>query len=604
MRTSPVFAELYENKMTKRWRNFSWLIGCGTALAVAGGLVWSRRDHAPALPPVVRSGKLPDQFYQKAERLGKESHHQGNEPESIRKLAYLYQANRLYHEARACYTLLASRPPGLTAHDHYYLADLAQNESDLAVAQTELRAVLRLTPDYIPARLALADTLFKSGRADEAAKEYAAVLAVEANHPQASVGLARVELQRGEDDTAVTRLEELMAGHPESTSGAALFSKILERRGETDRAIALAQASQQKPEPIPADPWMTELLADLYDVQLLGLRFEDYFKTRQLDQAFPLLKRIEELDPASAVPQLLRGWAEAQMRHDQEAVAQYRLALTKGGDPEKICPYLVQSLLTLGQVSEAAKLMEEYSAKLPDSVPLATAYADVALQLGDEKLSRQLLGKVLAKEPYLQPQNMSLAKILWTAGERDAAALCLQRIANVSPTDLPSRALLGEYYLGKSDPVAALKPLEQALKLAAVRTSARESLRGLLGMAYYQAGLSAASGGRTDDAIGYFDQATSLDSSDPKGYAGKATVFVQLKQFRPAAEALTRLTVLQPENPTIFLSLGDVVYQAGDTASAQRHWQKARQLVAAGDNELRNALDQRLSGHITAETFQ
>jgi len=586
----------------KKSRLSRWGLVGGLGAALIFFLGCSRPSSS--LPALAHYPNLPVRFDEALRDVRAKVRNAATDGAELRKLAHLYQANRLTAEARICYQLIAATPSGLTARDHYYLADLALNDGDLDGAQKEYLSVVAGEPTYLPARLALAEVLFKSGQPDAAAKEYSAVLALEANHLQASIGLARIELQRGEDDAAVARLEELMAGHPESTSGAALFAKILERRGETDRAIALAQASQQKPEPIPPDPWMTELLADLYDVQLLGLKFEDYFKTRQLDQAFPLLQRIEELDPKSAVPQLLRGWAEMQMRHDQEAVLQYRSALQKGGDPEKICPYLVQSLLTLGQVAEAAKLMADYSAKLPDSVPLATAYADVAIRLGDAALSRRLLIKVLAKEPYLQPQNMSLAKILWQAGERDAAAVCLQRVADAFANDVPSRALLGEYYLGKSDPVAAIRPLEEALKYAPEKTPSQASLQGKLGTACYQAGVVAATQGRAVAAIGYFDRTISLDPADLKGYAAKASVLVQQKEFKPASVVLAKMAALDPANPTIYLSLGDVCYQDGQVSEAQHHWQKARKLVASGDRDLRDALDQRLSGRITAETFQ
>lgn len=590
--------------MTRNLRTIRWWLlgGLGLGLALAAGLYRAR----PALPlPEVRHyGNLPEKFHQVLTAARARVNDSGGDATAVRQLAHLYHANRLFPEARTCYQMLAANPAGLTARDHYYLADLSLNDGDLVGAQRELRAVLAAEPGYLAARLSLAEVLFKSGDSDAAAKEYAAILAIEANHPQASVGLARIELQRGDDDAAVAHLEELFVAHPDLTAGAALFAKILERRGEKDRAVAFSQLSQQKAEPIPPDPWLAELRQDLFDVQLLGLRFEDYFKSRQLDQAFPLLERIEELDPASPVPSLLRGWAEMQAKQDPAAVENFRIALTKGGDPEKICPYLVQSLLKLGQVAEAAKLMAEHFAKRPDSVPLTIAYADVAVRQGDEKLARTLLTKVLLKEPYLQSQNMALAKILWTAGERDAAAPCLQRIAAAYATDVPSRALLGEYYLGKNDPVAAITPLAQAIKHVAAKTPAHAALTGLLGQAYLQAGAAETTQGRFAAAADYFEKAIQQTPTELNAYAGRANACVRLKQFARAAETLTQLVALQPANPTIYLSLGDVVYQDGKAAQARRHWEKARSLVAAGDRELIEALDLRLSGRITAETFQ
>ena len=64
------------------------------------------------------------------------------------------------------------------------------------------------------------------------------------------------------------------------------------------------------------------------------------------------------------------------------------------------------------------------------------------------------------------------------------------------------------------------------------------------------------------------------------------------------------MATLQPDNPTIYLSLGDVWYQDGQPDQARRNWEKALQFAAAGDAELRSALGDRLSGRITAETFK
>jgi predicted Zn-dependent protease len=163
-------------------------------------------------------------------------------PNDVRQLAHLYQANRLNAEAKACYLVIARSPGGLSASDHYYQAEVELEESDLGAAAVDLAATLREEPGYMPARLKLAEVLFKSGKPDEAAKEYAAILVSDAHHPQALYGMARVEQQRGDDDGAVARLRDLVAHHPESTSGAALLANILDRRGETEEAAALRAA--------------------------------------------------------------------------------------------------------------------------------------------------------------------------------------------------------------------------------------------------------------------------------------------------------------------------------------------------------------------------
>jgi Flp pilus assembly protein TadD len=79
---------------------------------------------------------------------------------------------------------------------------------------------------------------------------------------------------------------------------------------------------------------------------------------------------------------------------------------------------------------------------------------------------------------------------------------------------------------------------------------------------------------------------------------------VVLKQFHRAAEALQKMAGLQPDNSTIYLSLGDVVYQDGNPTEARRHWEKALQLDPAGETDMRSALNDRLAGRITADTFK
>jgi tetratricopeptide (TPR) repeat protein len=219
-------------------------------------------------------------------------------------------------------------------------------------------------------------------------------------------------------------------------------------------------------------------------------------------------------------------------------------------------------------------------------------------------LARELLTKILQKEPYLQAENMRLAKILWASGEQDAAVKCLQRVTTVYARDVPSRALLGEYYLGKSDPVSAIKPLEQANAYVISKTPAQERLTGMLGTAYLQAGNTETEKRHFAEAVNYYEKAIQLTPTDLSAYGGKANAWVELQQFRPAAETLEKMVSLQPDNPTIYLSLGDVLYQEGEKDQAQRHWQKARQLVAPGDTALAAALDLRLSGRVTAETFK
>ncbi|MEO7600487.1 MAG: tetratricopeptide repeat protein, partial [Opitutus sp.] len=211
------------------------LITACVALAIAGGWRILRRAPYPGLPPAVRDERLPQEFSVALDRARADVERAPQRAEPVRRLASLYQANGLLAEARACYQRIAELESGLSAQDHYALADLALGLGDLETAKIELTRTLEREPNYLPAQIRLGEAFFKTGELDSAGKAYASALQVQADQPQAVVGLARCELQRGDDDAAVTRLERLVADRPESAAAAGLLAQILERRGHPDR---------------------------------------------------------------------------------------------------------------------------------------------------------------------------------------------------------------------------------------------------------------------------------------------------------------------------------------------------------------------------------
>jgi tetratricopeptide (TPR) repeat protein len=583
--------------MSNKRRTFALIIA-GAALAALAAVAWIRLGNRPGLPGPAHYANLPRQFGE-ALQAARERAGRGNDSEAVRALARLYQANRLFAEARACYRVVASNPQGLAARDHYYLALIALDESDTDTALAELRATLAAEPGYIPARVALADSLFRSGQADAAQKEYEGALQVEKEQPQALLGLARVALQRRDDGAAVARLQELVARHPESTSGPALLAQVLERKGEAEEAAVMTALSKQKHEPLPADPWAKALLADCYDLARLGIAFEEYRLSEQMDEALPLVGRLEELDPKGWTAPMLRGWSQKEAGHYPEAVREYRLALANGADPQRICPLLVNALLSEKNTAEAASLLAEYHAKLPNSIPILLSYCEVAVREKDDKLARSLLSQVLQAEPYLYMPNMSMVQILWNGGERDLAAGFLRRVAKVYPADVDSRGLLGQYYMEKGDPLSAIAPLEQALSSLGATDPRRAQVVKMLDTAYLTAGSLGASSNRFGMAVTYAEKSIKLVPDEFRGYALKANACRSLGDVKGLEQALERMAALQPDNPKLQMDLGDALLQVGDRDQARAHWRRALELAPPDASGLRDDLAMRLSAGAT-----
>ncbi len=555
-------------------------------------------DKGPDLPPLKQYAGLPTQFDDALRRAHANLH--GHDPDGVRALARLYQANRLYPESKACYRAIAARGKGLSPQDHYYLAAIFLDESDIGSAQVELRATIDAAPTYLPARTSLAEALFKTGEIDQAEREYDAVLKIEPHNARALVGLSRIKLQHGDDDGAVALLREAVSHHPDSRSGTSLLAQIQSRRGFDDEAAAMTALSQRVHELIPPDPWMKALLADCYDLQLLSLKFEAYRLADQLDEALPLLGRLEELDPNGWMPRMMHGWSDREAGRYAHAVEEFQSALTAGGEPEKICPLLATTHIMMGHPEAAVPMLSKYHALFPNSMPILRSYSEVAVRMKDNNLARKLLVEVLRAEPNLYLPNMSLAQILWDSGEKDAASQLLRRVTKIFPIDIDSRGRLGQYYIEKSDPWSAIGPLEQAHAIEPKNAQ----IKAMLDTAYLAAGSMEASRGHFEEAGAYSDKAIQLIPDGLRGLALKVNACKHAKDFKHAAEAMGKIAALQPNSPAIRMSLGDLIYQSGDEDGARQEWREALKLAPAEETGLRDLLSRRLAGQITAATIQ
>ena len=111
-----------------------------------------------------------------------------------------------------------------------------------------LRDALRLSPDNLPLRRHLAESLASLGRFDDAEQEYRAALARAGDDVALKLGLARVYFQQGKNGPALVIIEDFLK-KPNTPAGAYLLhAKLLERAGDIQRAVHQYRAA------VEADP--------------------------------------------------------------------------------------------------------------------------------------------------------------------------------------------------------------------------------------------------------------------------------------------------------------------------------------------------------------
>ena len=103
-----------------------------------------------------------------------------------------------------------------------------------------LKEALQFSPENIPLRLHLADTLYKMERLEEAEQEYQEVIRLGAGN-QGKLGLAQVYFKKADYGTCNVILEELLEVDPDNLETRVLYTRALMKEGAKDQAVEMYQ---------------------------------------------------------------------------------------------------------------------------------------------------------------------------------------------------------------------------------------------------------------------------------------------------------------------------------------------------------------------------
>ena len=106
--------------------------------------------------------------------------------------------------------------------------------SDEAINQ--MREACRVSPNNVPLRLALAEMLMSSGRADEAEAEYRAAGQLSPGNAGITLGLANAFFQQGKNSHALVIVEDLIKKPQVDPKVRLLYARLLVRAGNVDFA--------------------------------------------------------------------------------------------------------------------------------------------------------------------------------------------------------------------------------------------------------------------------------------------------------------------------------------------------------------------------------
>ena len=213
------------------------------------------------------------------------------------ELGRLYQANSYLRQAEACWRILRTEQPR-EARWCYYLADLRRSAGDYTEMAALLAETVRLAPNYAPAWLQLADYQLKTGRIDDAGRDYQRRLALLPGDSYGRLGLVRIALLQGRRDEARTLLEQLVRDAPEFSTAHNLYAEMLSEDGDRARAGLQRLLGRETTRfRQAADPWLDGLQDWCYDFERLCVLASIEYQTHHHDRAAALYERAIQIRP-------------------------------------------------------------------------------------------------------------------------------------------------------------------------------------------------------------------------------------------------------------------------------------------------------------------
>jgi len=339
------------------------------------------------------------------------------------------------HEVYARAAALAPRAFEWRYLDAVVLQRLARH----ADAVTRLREALSLSPDYLPARVKLAEALLESGELVESHALFRALAAEPAASPAAEVGLGRIAAAQGQHDAAIEHLTRAVTLFPEL--GAAHYALALSLRalGRMDAArSALALHEQYGPRwPALDDPALvtvTSLREDAGAMLQRGVRLADAGDTGGAIAAHEAaLARDPQLAQAHANLIALYGRA----RNWSRAEEHYR-AFVRSGAGIADAHYDYGVLLGLQQKWDLA--IDAYR----EALALNPMHGHAQNNLGQALEQQRQLAEAadayrtaVEHQPGFRLARFNLARMLIALARPDEAATELEKIAEPRDAEAP-----------------------------------------------------------------------------------------------------------------------------------------------------------------------
>jgi tetratricopeptide (TPR) repeat protein len=469
-----------------------------------------------------------------------------NDVEMKFALAKFYEGNHQAKRAEPIYQAVIDAEKldaaGLVARDR--LAVLRAQGNDLKGAEELIGQVLAKSPRDTDALILRGDIELSRKDPKSAIADLRTVLRDQPNAIGVMRTLARAHLANGEPAIAEETMRRAVEASPKDASLRLDLAQLLAQMGKPDQAKPiLADLVKDQPDNVPA-------LDALFRVSA-GLK--DYDTARSAAQA------LVATQPKAGLGYLYEGMLAEEAKRNEEALRLYGQAADLQPNSVEPLQSQVRLLVSLNRVPEAAKRLDEVSARAPNMALAPYLKGELLLSQKSLQGAEDSYKTAIERDPTWWMPYRGLAAAQLAAEDPDAALATLRNgEAKAAQPEQLGLEIAG-YYERRGKPQEAMREYEEVVRRNPQSELAANNLAMLL--VTYQ-----------KDATS-LDRAKSLsarfaDSSNPSYLDTYGWVLFKRGEAAASVPILERVVSKAPNAPVALYHLGMAQSQSGNAAQA------------------------------------
>lgn len=462
------------------------------------------------------------------------------------------------------------------ANTHYQNGKAALTRGHLDEARREFAKAVEKNPEFGEAYLELGKTELSLGHFDEAHDHLELSLNYLKARLEPLMSLADLYQQVEQPEDVVTCLVEVLEEFPRETNVRCRLALLYTQLGQTSRALACyRKALQYEPGNLAAN-------------RQIGLLFAAEGSD---DEAIHYLEIVCRLDPNDGHIRGLLGKlyaARGQYRQAEDSFA--RAVELRPKDPD-LRVEMSELYRKQGRLEKAGAVLEKTLSRSQGHLGASRMLADVKIDSGDLNGAQVCLQEAIKYHPEDDRLHRKLGEVCLLLGQLDGALECFEKVVELRPDCAQMRNQLGRLYLKKNYDEQSISEYREAVNLHPLEPSYREDLgmafyvSGKLAEAaselhkatrldaknsdYFKAlGFIYDEMGNPDQAVEHFKYALHLEPNDSRTLSALARARMSQGLANGAIDLYRKAIMLEPSLNLLHLNLARALASAGRSQEA------------------------------------